>query len=118
VTPQAGIRSRDALRLVELYCAGIEPTHPRLRLDVAAGRILPPTLIQAGSAEFLAADAEALADAIRAAGGACDLEIWPDQVHVFQTLPRLTPEAAPAMRRIAAFVARSLCDNDFDRAAG
>ena len=50
---------------------------------------------------MLAADAIALADDIRTAGGDCELQVWPDQVHVFQALPRLTPEARPAMRRIA-----------------
>jgi len=112
------IRSRDALRLLELYCAGIDSSHPRLKLDVAGGRTLPPTLIQAGGAEMLAADAIALADDIRSAGGACELEVWPDQVHVFQALPRLTPEARPAMSRIAAFVARRLRDNTTQEAAG
>lgn len=112
------IRSRDAARLIDLYCTGIDSTHPRLKLDIAAGRTLPPTLVQAGGAEMLAADAIALADAIRVAGGHCDLEVWPDQVHVFQALPRLTPEAAPAMRRISAFVDHALRDNDIDRAAG
>ncbi|SEH92205.1 Acetyl esterase/lipase [Mycolicibacterium rutilum] len=112
------IRSRDARRLIELYCAGIDSTHARLRLDVASGRVLPPTLIQAGGAEMLAADAIALTDGIRAAGGTCDLEVWPDQVHVFQALPRLTAEAAPAMRRIAAFIARSLRADDIDQIAG
>ena len=34
-----------------------DPAHPRLTLDVAGGRPLPPTLIQAGGAEMLAADA-------------------------------------------------------------
>ncbi|OBI71500.1 alpha/beta hydrolase [Mycobacterium sp. E740] len=112
------IRSRDAARLIGLYCTGTDSAHPRLKLDVAAGRALPPTLVQAGGAEMLAADAIALADAIRAAGGDCDLEVWPDQVHVFQALPRLTPEAAPAMRRISAFVADALRHNDIDLAAG
>jgi acetyl esterase/lipase len=112
------IRSRDALRLLELYCAGIDPNHPRLKLDVAGGRTLPPTLIQAGGGEMLAADAIALADDIRSAGGGCDLEVWPDQVHVFQALPRLTPEARPAMRRIAAFVSQGLRDNTIQEAAG
>ena len=46
-----------------------------------------------------------------AAGGECELQVWPDQVHVFQALPRLTPEAAPAMRNIARFIAESLGDN-------
>jgi epsilon-lactone hydrolase len=112
------IRVRDAARLVELYCGGIDLAHPRLTLDVADGRTLPPMLIQVGGAEFLAADAAALADAARAAGGSCELQIWPDQVHVFQALPRLTPEAAPAMRQIAAFVAQSLRANTIDQAAG
>ena len=60
----------------------------------------------------------ALADAVRTAGGSCELQVWPDQVHVFQALPRLTPEAAPAMRRIADFIAQSLRANTIDQAAG
>ena len=98
--------------------ADIESTHPRLTHDVAGGRALPPTLIQAGGAEMLAADAIALAEDIRAAGGDCELQIWPDQVHVFQALPRLTPEAAPAMRRIAAFIANALCDSNHRSSVG
>ncbi len=112
------IRSRDAVRLIELYCAGVDSSHPRLKLDVAAGRTLPPTLIQAGGAEMLAADAIALADDIRTAGGECELQIWPDQVHVFQALPRMTPEARPAMRHIAGFIAHALRDTRIDKAAG
>ena len=110
--------SADAARLIELYCGGTDLAHPRLTLDVAGGRPLPPTLIQAGGAEMLAADAAALADAVRTAGGSCELQVWPDQVHVFQALPRLTPEAAPAMRRIAYFIAQSLRANTIDQAAG
>ena len=112
------IRVRDAARLIELYCGATDLAHPRLTLDVAGGRPMPPTLIHAGGAEFLAADAAALADAVRTAGGSCELQVWPDQVHVFQALPRLTPEAAPAMRRIADFIAQSLRANTIDSAAG
>ena len=102
------IRAADAAKLIGLYCAGTDVTHPRLTLDVAGGRRLPPTLIQAGGAEMLVADARKLAKDVTAAGGDCELQVWPDQVHVFQALPRLTPEAKPAMRRVAAFVAKSL----------
>jgi epsilon-lactone hydrolase len=112
------IRSADAARLVGLYCAGADLTHPRLTLDVAGGRRMPPTLIQAGGAEMLVADARQLAKDITAAGGDCELQVWPDQVHVFQALPKLTAEAAPAMRRVAAFVAKSLRDRDIDQVAG
>jgi len=101
-----------------LYCAGIDSSHPRLKLDVATGRTLPPTLIQAGGAEMLAADAIALADHIRAAGGQCELQVWPDQVHVFQALPRISPEARPAMRHIAGFIAHALRNSRIDQAAG
>jgi acetyl esterase/lipase len=112
------IRSRDALRLLELYCADVDSTHPRLKLDVATGRTLPPTLIQAGGAEMLAADAIALADHIQTAGGQCELQIWPDQAHVFQALPRISPEATPAMRHIAGFIAHVLRQRTLDQATG
>jgi epsilon-lactone hydrolase len=112
------IRSRDAVRLLELYCVGIDSNHPRLKLDVAAGRALPPTFIQAGGAEMLAADAIALAEDIRTAGSQCTLQIWPDQVHVFQALPRLSPEATPAMGYLASFISGQLHDIRLDQAAG
>jgi acetyl esterase/lipase len=118
VRQDPAIRSHDAVRLIELYCAGIDSNHPRLKLDVATGRTLPPTLIQAGGAEMLAADAIALADDIRIADGECELQIWPDQVHVFQALPRMTPEARPAMRHISDFIAHALRDTRIDKAAG
>ena len=102
------IRAADAAKLVGLYCAGTDLTHPRLTLDVAGGRTMPPTLIQAGGGEMLVADARHLAADITAAGGDCELQVWPDQVHVFQALPRLAPDAVPAMRQVADFIAESL----------
>lgn len=111
------IRASDAARLIGLYCAGTDPGHHRLTLDVAGGRRMPPTLIQAGGAEMLQADARTLDADIRTAGGTCELQIWPDQVHVFQALPRLTPEAVPAMRIVTAFIAESLQLNN-TRVAG
>jgi epsilon-lactone hydrolase len=111
------IRARDAKRLVKLYCSTTDVAHPRLTLDVVRGRPMPPTLVQAGGAEMLVADARQLASDISAAGGACELQVWPDQVHVFQALPRLTPEAAPAMRHVAQFIAESLGAGAVDREA-
>jgi epsilon-lactone hydrolase len=99
-----------AMRLVALYHSGVDPADPRLKLDVAAGLPLPPTLIQAGGAEMLQDDARQLAADIRAAGGRCELQIWPHQVHVFQALPRMTPEAAKAMAYVARFIAHALQD--------
>ncbi|MDZ7885597.1 MAG: alpha/beta hydrolase [Mycobacterium sp.] len=102
------IRASDAARLIGLYCTGTDPRHHRLTLDIAGGRRMPPTLIQAGGAEMLQADARTLNADIRAAGGTSELQVWPDQVHVFQALPRLTPEAAPAMRIVTTFITDSL----------
>lgn len=112
------IRACDAAKLVELYCGGIGLDHPRLTLDVSGGRTLPPTLIQAGGGEMLVADARRLAADVRTAGGVCELQVWPDQVHVFQALPRLTPEARPAMRHVAAFLANAWATSEVERAAG
>ncbi|WP_245906639.1 alpha/beta hydrolase [Mycolicibacterium palauense] len=110
--PDPAIRSVDAARLVGLYCRGVHPDHPRLSHDIAAGPPFPPTLVQAGGAEMLAADAEHLATTIRLAGGDCTLQIWPDQVHVFQALPRLSPEAAQAMTVAARFISEAIPAGD------
>jgi epsilon-lactone hydrolase len=112
------IRAVDAARLVALYSGSVDPAHQRLTLDVAGGPPLPPTLIQAGGAEMLVADARHLAADIRAGGGSCLLQVWPDQVHVFQALPRLSPEAARAMAHVARFIDTSLRARDFDAASG
>lgn len=112
------IRATDAAKLVGLYCAGTDISHPRLTLDVAGGRRMPPTLVQAGGGEMLVADARRLAADINAAGGDCELQVWPDQVHVFQALPRLAPDAKPAMLSVAAFVEESLRNNAIKRVAG
>ncbi len=110
------IKAVNAIRLLALYSSGIDPAHPRLTLDVAGGQLLPPTLIQAGGAEMLSGDARRLAADIRAAGGSCDLQIWPDQVHVFQALPRLSPEAAEAMTYAARFITTALAADAGERA--
>jgi epsilon-lactone hydrolase len=112
------IRAVDAARLVALYSGSVDPAHQRLALDVAGGPPLPPTLIQAGGAEMLVADARHLAADIRAGGGRCELQVWPDQVHVFQALPRLSPEAARAMAHVGRFIDTSLRARDFDAVTG
>jgi acetyl esterase/lipase len=106
--PDPALRAAVAAKLVALYYVGVDPTHHRLTLDVAGGPPLPPTLIQAGGAEMLEADARQLASDIRAAGGNCELQIWPHQMHVFQALPRMSPEAPKAMAHVTRFVAKAL----------
>jgi monoterpene epsilon-lactone hydrolase len=115
---EPAIRAVDAARLVALYSGSVDPAHQRLALDVAGGPPLPPTLIQTGGAEMLVADARHLAADIRAGGGSCELQVWPDQVHVFQALPRLSPEAAKAMAHVGRFIDTSLRAHGFDAATG
>ncbi len=95
-------------RLLDLYFADADRLAPRLTFSFDDVRGFPPTLVQAGGREMMAADAEALADALTAAGAHCDLEIWPGQMHVFQALPRAVPEAAPALARAADFIISEL----------
>jgi epsilon-lactone hydrolase len=112
------IRAGDAARLVALYSDGVDPAHRRLKLDIAGGPPLPPTLIQAGGAEMLLSDARHLAADIRAGGGRCTLQVWPDQVHVFQALPKLSPEAVKAMKHVARFIDTSMRVNGIEAISG
>lgn len=112
------ISARRARGLVEAYTRGTDSEHKGLRLAVRDAAPLPPVLMQAGGAEMLAADAERLAEDLRAAGGECELQIWPDQMHVFQALPRLIPEARPAVAMAGRHILASLSAHDeaLDRA--
>ena len=47
---------------------------------------------------------EALADALTASGADCELQVWKGQMHVFQILNRVLPEASAAMRDAARFI--------------
>jgi len=65
---------------------------------------LPPSLIQASTAEMVHPDAEAMAAALLTAGVDCELQVWDHQVHVFQAAAGFVPEADQALAEIADFV--------------
>lgn len=102
------ISAARAQRLLDLYFADAERALPRLTLSLDDAGTFPATLVQAGGREMMAADAEELARAVVAGGGRCELEVWPGQMHVFQALSRVVPEADAAIRRAAAFVVAEL----------
>ncbi|MDZ7915197.1 MAG: alpha/beta hydrolase [Rhodococcus sp. (in: high G+C Gram-positive bacteria)] len=102
------ISAAAAARLVDLYTANNVTDLPRLRLDLAQVCNFPPTLIQVGGTEMLRGDAGYLHSAVEKAGGRSQLEIWPDQMHVFQALPRLIPEASEALMRASEFISGAL----------
>lgn len=97
-----------ARALVARYLVGTDPAHPRLTHVLEDGEHLPPTLIQAGGAEMLAADAHHLHRMLSATGTETTLEIWPGQMHVFQAAPRIVPEAHQALRRATRFAVEAL----------
>jgi acetyl esterase/lipase len=76
------------------------------RLDVlrAPKRRWPPVLIQVGDTECLLGDSERMAESIRAAGGRCELQVWPGQVHVFPAFYPVLPEGRAAIRYVGDFL--------------
>lgn len=66
----------------------------------------PPALIFASQCEVLADDAAAMAQALRAAGGAAEVVWSPDAPHAWPIFNGLAPEAGAALAEAGAFVAR------------
>ncbi|GAA4310906.1 alpha/beta hydrolase [Actinomadura luteofluorescens] len=98
------ISASSARRIARLVVGPTGFEDPRLALLTCAWNDMPPILIQVGGAEVLRTEAEAFADALRRTGAHCDLQIWKGQMHVFQILNRVLPEANAAMRDAAHFV--------------
>ncbi|HEX2892559.1 MAG TPA: alpha/beta hydrolase [Marmoricola sp.] len=71
---------------------------------------LPPSLIQASTAEIVHPDAESMASALHAAGVPCELQVWDHQVHVFHAAAGFLPEADQALEEIADFVDQVIPD--------
>ena len=66
---------------------------------------LPPTLIQVGSTEILRVDAERLATNLARGGVPTRLQIWDQQIHVFQAIGGdFVPEAKVAIDEIGDFI--------------
>jgi len=86
---------RDA----EGYAGGRDLGHPALSPLEANLAGLPPLYLQAGGAELLRDDVEALASKARAAGVHTALDIWEDQVHDFQTFGALSRTSLEAIAR-------------------
>jgi acetyl esterase/lipase len=90
--------------LVRNYCAGADPHNPYISPIYGDPAGLPPTLIQAGSDEILRDDAVRMAEKMRAAGCAVELELWEKMPHVWHLYARLIPEGRSAVARIGEFL--------------
>ena len=86
-------------RMNRAYAGGTPLSHPRLDYLGADMRGWPPILVQTGETECIAADAELLGAAMRAAGARCEVQLWPGQVHGFPALgAKSVPEARAAIQ--------------------
>ncbi|MEV4253187.1 alpha/beta hydrolase [Spirillospora sp. NPDC049652] len=100
------ISAAAAQRIARLVVGGGAFDDPRLALLTCPWQDAPPFLVQVGGAEVLRPEAEAFADALNGADVDCELQVWTGQMHVFQLLNRVLPEASAAMSEAARFVAR------------
>jgi epsilon-lactone hydrolase len=85
------------------YAGGDPATHRRLDVLRAPKRRWPPVLVQVGDTECLLGDSERLAESIRMAGGVCELQVWPGQVHVFPAFYPVLPEGRAAIRYVGEY---------------
>ncbi|KAA1416013.1 alpha/beta hydrolase [Nocardioides humilatus] len=105
VNPRDGFVSRStARRILAMYTHDADPSDPRLDVMQVVGPDLPPMLLQVGEHEHLRSHVEGFAAAQRAAGGACETQVWPGLFHVFQMI-RPLPESREALSEVARFVA-------------
>lgn len=71
---------------------------------------LPPVSIHVGSHEVLYSDSERLVEAILAAGGKAELEVWQKMPHVFPVFAGRIPEGKQALSKMAEFFKRHLAE--------
>jgi acetyl esterase/lipase len=108
--PAAVLQDVDVRLRAAQYASGDDQEHPYASPvfgDFSKG--FPPTLIQAGTREFLLSDSVRLYQAIAGQGGLAVLDVYEGMPHVFQPLLHGVPESERAYRVADAF---------FDRAMG
>ena len=98
----------ESRRLAEYYLGGADPRTPYASPLYGDPTGLPPTLIHVGSDEILRDDGVRMAERMRAAGCAAEVEVWPRMPHCWHLFWRVMPEAERAIKRIGAFVRSKL----------
>ena len=86
------------------YLGDIAENDPQVSPLFADLNGLPPLLIQVGSDEVLLDDAVRLNKFAKKAGVDSTLEVWHGQVHVWQLMSRLIPEARQALHVVGTFI--------------
>lgn len=96
----------------EYYLNGADPRTPYASPLYGDHRGMPPTLIQVSADEVLLDDSRRLAAKYKACGIAVDLEIWPGQPHVWQSLALIIPEGRAAIKKIGEYLRKHLHTDD------
>jgi acetyl esterase/lipase len=91
------------------YLGPGDPTDPLASPMLADLAGLPPVRIDVGDAEVLLDDSVVAGHRIEEAGGAAQVVVWPEMIHVFPAFPAdLVPEAAECLTAAGAFLAQHL----------
>lgn len=93
---------------VELFLGGVDPVDQRIALLQADLRGFPPTLLQVGGSEFLSTEVAQLGSRLLSYGVEARVEIWPEQIHVFQTAWPVLPESRAALANAAQFLNQAI----------
>lgn len=96
--------ARSAARALQLYVAGADPSDPRVSVLTADLCGMPPTLIQVGGREMLIDDSRTLGKYLRADGSSVEIQVYRGQIHVFQAMFRVLPEAREAIECAGRFL--------------
>jgi epsilon-lactone hydrolase len=102
------LRPERAATYARHYLTDADPRHPYASPLYGDVRGLPPILIQVGSDEILRDDSVRMAEKLRAAGSAVEIQIGHRMHHVWQLYARVLPEGRAAIARIGAFLERRL----------
>ncbi|HEV7721219.1 MAG TPA: alpha/beta hydrolase [Iamia sp.] len=86
-----------------------DPLASPMMADLAG---LPPVRIDVGDAEVLLDDSVTTGHRIEEAGGAAQVVVWPEMIHVFPAFPAdLVPEAQACLTAAGAFLAQHLASS-------
>jgi acetyl esterase/lipase len=93
--------------------AKVRPSAPHISPIFDKLHDLPPTLLQASTAECLEDDSRRWANKARAAGSPVTLQLWSNMLHVWQSLVDLkAPEAIDAFDQIEQFIQSEISKAD------
>ncbi len=99
--------AQSAARALDLYVGGADRGDPRLSVLDADLTSMPPILIQVGGREMLIDDSRRLAERLQSAGSHVEIQVYRGQIHVFQAMFRILPEARDAIHRAGRFLEAS-----------